>query len=173
MNYPEIIKLAFTIGILIFVITVSGGLAMHVVNNTPTWLGVAHKYFSTPSDRNYETAWFFRQFFRLFSERMSERWYEAKAYTKQSNWISLLCALGIATVVRYDFFSKTDDSRMYFKVKIWYWKLSFKSRKERKSIIENFAEQLHPQLAMDADGLYQIFIAGENVTWDYMNGDLR
>lgn len=111
MNYPEIIKMAFATGLLIFVITVSGGLAMHVINKTPAWLGVFHKYFSSPSDNTYESAWFFRQFFRLFSLGMSERWYEARSYLRQSLFRSFLCAFGVLVIARYDFESKTEDNR--------------------------------------------------------------
>lgn len=155
-----------------FVIVFATGLAKMTLVNIPSISAKAKKYFGTPDKQKFELNWFFRQFFLIFNKNMSERWYETRAHVYQSVLVSMLSTFGIATVVRYEFFSKTDHNRVYTKTKIWYFTLSFKTQRERMKFIESYAEELRPSLNADADSLYQIFIAGENVVWDYMNGGL-
>lgn len=157
-------------GILGFVLTFSIGLGKMALAAVPDVLSKIKNYFATPSDRGFELNWFLRQFFRLFSERMSERWYEARQHTYRSVWVSLMCAFGICEVVRYEYTSRTDDSRMYTKTVVYWWKFIF----EKKSRLHRFLftqwSVIRPHMAIDADAPYQIFRAGHNVIWDFMNG---
>lgn len=61
----------------------------------------------------------------------------------------------------------------YSKVKSWAWSLTFKSKKERIRFIVNQAEELRPHLPMDAGFFTQVFIAGDNIAWDFMSGSLE
>lgn len=158
---------------LAFVITYSVGAANMALKATPGILKKVTKYFATPSDRGFELNWFLRQFFRLFSERMSERWYEARQHTYRGVWVSLMCAFGICEVVRYEYTSRTDDSRMYTKTVVYWWKFIF----EKKSRLHRFLftqwSVIRPHMAIDADSPYQIFRAGHNVIWDFMSGSFE
>lgn len=156
-----------------YAVGISLGLANMTLRKMPIIGETIVKHFATPSDNGFELNWFLRQFFLLFSERMSERWYEARQHTYQGVWVSLMCAFGICEVVRYEYTSRTDDCRMYTKTVVYWWKFMF----EKKSRLHRFLftqwSVIRPHMAIDADSPYQIFHAGHNVIWDFMNGSLH
>lgn len=155
-----------------YALTVSVGLANMTLRKLPAVGKAFMNYFGSPSTENLEVDWSLRQLFRLFNYRMSERWYEARVHTRQSVWISLLCAFNILTIVRFEFESKKEEGRHYYKVKTWKWTLSFKSDQEKMKFLLDEVKNVRPHMPIDAGDLYQIFVAGDNVVWDYMNGGL-
>lgn len=156
-----------------YVLTLSIGLANMTLRKLPTVSESFFRYFGTPSSKKLELDWGLKQFFALFNKQMSERWYEARAHTYQGVWISLLCAFNIVTIVRFEFESKKDDCRYYTKIKTWKWTLSFKSGQEKMKFLLSEVDNVRPHMPIDAGCLYQIFVAGDNVVWDYVNGCLH
>lgn len=56
-------------------------------------------YFGSPVDGSFELAWFMRQFFRLFSVRISERWYEAKGHRRVNTILALFVLMPFVNTI--------------------------------------------------------------------------
>ncbi len=168
--FTGMVVITTVVFILGYVLTLSIGLAGVSLRALPS-LGKAFvNRFGSPVDRSFELNWGLRQFFGLFSERMSERWYEARCHAYRGIWVSLMCAFGICEVVRYEFTSKTDDSRMYSKTVVYWWKFIFEKKSSLHRFLFSQFSEVRPHMPIDADGPYQILRAGHNVIWDFMNG---
>lgn len=133
------------------------------------------KYFGSPCDEKFDLNWSTRQFFRIFSKPMSERWYESRAHLRAGIWTSLACTFGLVTLVSADFMYDHDDSRgISEKLCYGFWVLPGNHKERMLELIAEAGEIGEGISKKDQPvSLYQIFIAGENVVWDWMNGDLR
>lgn len=131
-------------------------------------------YFGSPVDGKLELDWSMKQFLSIFSKGMSDRWYEARAHLKTGVGLALLCTFGIVKLVRFDYMYEHDDAKGRFENTCYaYWALPGNAKK-RIQELQAEAEELGDELSKKDQPLYlyQIFIAGENVVWDYMNGGL-
>lgn len=129
--------------------------------------GKIFEYFATPGrEKHVELDWGLKQFFELFSEKMGQRWYEARAHLYQGVFISLLSAFHLIHIVRIEYQTTREDYTSYVIVKTH----GFQSLKTLKKKLPKWTKEKKSQ-AKDADYWYQTFVSGHNVISDFMNGD--
>lgn len=118
----------------------------------------------SPSTNRLELDWSVREFLGLFSKRMSQRWYEARAHLKRSVFVSLFCTLGFIDIVCYDFDMGTDG-RHVINVKVYF------GYRSCASLIKKTKEDIPLVQAKTEGAKYfeQVFIAGYNVAYDIYN----
>lgn len=159
MNY------IFSIGfaVIAFVISFSlGFIAANKMHGTKMY-----DYFASPCGNNLELDWGGRQFFRLFSKGMSERWYEARAHLNRGVFISLLATFHLIHIVRIEFETSKENLHSYDTMFVH----GFQSLKTLKEKLPKLIEQARTK-AKDAQYYYQTFISGHNIIHDFMNGEL-
>ncbi|WP_396190514.1 hypothetical protein [Flavobacterium sp.] len=171
IDFVRFIPMAIAILIVTFIVTVGVGLGIMTLKKIPHMLECMWNYFSTPTSEKLEFDWFFYKFFELFSHAMGQRWYEARALAYRSVWLSLLCAFGIAQIVRYEYDCTTDDyCRMITKCKVYYFTPDEVLFKDHMKFLVTQAVAVRDELGSEAGGVYQIFVCGKNVVWDFMSG---
>lgn len=122
------------------------------------------EYFACPSSKTFELDWTGRQFLRLFSEGMSERWYESRAHLYQGFWMSLLATLHLVHVVRIEYETSRDGYVSFVTVIVH----GFQSIDTLKKKLPKLTQE-NKKYAKDASHWYQTFVTGHNVVNDFMN----
>lgn len=144
---------------------------LYVVEFVPAFRK-ARNYLGNPSDNKLSLNCTMRQCLCLVSDAAGDRWYESRAVLRRSVFVSLLAAIKVVTVVRFDFTSPDDADSLYAEIALYaFWVLPSR-RRLRTKMLEREAAVLKTQLSGKTDSLYQIFVAGDNVIWDWVNGDL-
>jgi hypothetical protein len=124
------------------------------------------KYFGTPGrEKQLELNWGLRQFFYLFSEKMGQRWYEARCHTYSGVFISLLATFRLIYIIRFEYGTEIEDRMVVKKCVIH----GFRSYENLLSIIPAMAVEKQEQTE-GALYWYQTFVAGHNVVGDFCNG---
>lgn len=86
--------------------------------------------FSSLVDGNFELDWTVKEILALFSELASQRWYEARAHVRSGIFISLLCAMRLMYVVRFDFELANDSRRVFTRKKHYHGLRSYNQLKK-------------------------------------------
>lgn len=172
MTFLETVLTIIYVSILLFWVFLITAIAWpHVTDFVPAFRKVRN-YLGNPTDNKFSLNRTLRQCLRLVSDAAAERWYESRAILKQSVFVSLLAAIKLVTIVRFDFTSSDGADSLYMEIALYdFWTLP-SSRRLRIEMLEKEGVVLKTQLGSKADSLYQIFVAGENVIWDWVNGDL-
>lgn len=84
--------------------------------------------FGSPVDGSFELTRTVRKILRRIGcDRAEQRWYEARAHLGSGVFISILCAMGLMYVVRFDFQSASDFRRGFSKKKRYHGLRSYDS----------------------------------------------
>lgn len=130
--------------------------------------------FRAPTDGTFQLNWGLREFFKIFSKDMSERWYECRTHCNQGILVSLLSAFHLVWVVRGEFFIEGEDDRIGY---VYSYIHGFQSVntvfKKYKKYLDNDPEFDKIYKERNFNGVYQVFIAGHNVVADFMSGYLQ
>lgn len=135
-------------------------------------------YFGSPVDGKFELAWFLRQFLRLFSVRISQRWYEAKGHRRVNTLLALCCAFGLCEVVQYSFGDMENDDRFFTSTKVYWFRFMFSDKIHivgkliKQDNIDKIKNQIKKKNGYNPAWLDSIFICGYNVAYDSFNGVL-
>lgn len=83
--------------------------------------------FGSPRDGRFELTWTVREILGIFSERAAQKWYEARAHLGSGIFISVICAMGLMYVVRFEFESASDSRRGFARKKRYHGLRSYDS----------------------------------------------
>lgn len=121
-------------------------------------------YFVSPSRGEFNFDWFGRQFLSLFSNKMANRWYEARTHLNCNFIISVLVTLHIINVGRVMFELNEEYNRYESIIVVTH---GFQSRKSLVKNIDNLIFKAKKHTTSDCY-YYQTFISGYNVVHDFM-----
>ena len=79
------------------------GIAFSFLLSAVSRAGGFREKFGSPSTGDFELDWTVKEVLVMFSESAGSRWYEARAHVRSGIFISLLCAMRLMYVVRFDF----------------------------------------------------------------------
>ncbi|MDD2879705.1 MAG: hypothetical protein PHQ58_04665 [Rhodoferax sp.] len=151
-----------SIVISIFSLCFLGMLSLLLASSIPAnFYKRAKEYFGSPLDGSFEFDWTLKQFYKLFSDNVSERWYESRAHCNRGVVISTLCAWGLIHVVRITYLEECGQH-------IWYHNRyhiyrAFRSEAELRALIKKQIDSFPCEESGTVLYFEYLFIAGQNV----------
>lgn len=124
-------------------------------------MNMLREKFGSPVDGKFKFDWTTKQVLECLSKAASERWYDARAHLKLGILKSLLCALGLMYVARFEF--EQDTCGCYKVTKMCYH--GFRSFNKLKEVILN---DVHEAERRVRGGYFNgVFISGYNFVSAY------
>lgn len=106
------------------------GIAFSFLLSAVSRAGGFREKFGSPSTGDFELDWTVKEVLAMFSELASQRWYEARAHVRSGIFISLLCAMRLMYVVRFDFELANDSRRGFTRKKHYHGLRSYNRLKK-------------------------------------------
>lgn len=154
-----------SIVISIFSLCFLGMLSLLLASSIPAnFYKRAKEYFGSPLDGSFEFDWTLKQFYKLFSDHVSERWYESRAHCNRGVFVSTLCAWGLIHVVRITYREERGPHLWYHnRYHIYH---AFRSEKELSALIKKQTDSFSYEKSDVPLFFEYLFIAGRNVVYN-------
>lgn len=134
------------------------GTAFSFLLSTISRAGGFREKFGSPDNGDFELDWTVKQVLTMFSESASQRWYEARAHMGSGIVISVLCAMRLMYVVRFDFELASDSCRGFTRKKRYHGLRSYNQL--QKAILRDIPTV---QETVDEDSFFSgALISGHN-----------
>lgn len=122
------------------------------------------RYFGSPLDYSFHWDWAIKQFYKLFSEGASERWYESRTHCNRNFFVSMLCAIGLIHVVRFTYAEEEGRLVKYrYKYVIYH---ALRKESELRALIKKQIKAFDSDQTTPMFYFEGLFIAGRNVVTD-------